>query len=349
MATINIEAVDQYCIEHGYTVLNQYTRAKDPLYIECQQGHVTKTTLDTLRKRKDKGCHECRGYIRRINLDLFRTEVRKEGYELFETTVISAHQRVKAICPHNHEIYIDYANFKSGKRCPICYRASINKVAKQNITLGEFADSERLDYFQASEKLKTRGVYAIYCKPRGKLYIGSTMAKKGIQKRLRDHISMLNKDIHHSILLQRAWNKYGSEAFVFKIIEDCSNMTVKECLEREQYWIDFYQSSDPTRGFNIAPVTGSSLGIKRRPETIAKTRLANLGRVQSEEEKAKRALSNKGKVMSAEARKKISDAHKGKVVSAETRKKLSDYMKNKHKEKLAQIDSDGDVIVSRGY
>lgn len=49
--------------------------------------------------------------------------------------------------------------------------------------------------------------------------------------------------------MQKAWNKYGEDAFEFKIIEFCE---VNKLNEREQYWIDYYKCnhSKYRQGYN---------------------------------------------------------------------------------------------------
>lgn len=59
-----------------------------------------------------------------------------------------------------------------------------------------------------------------------KFYVGST---KNYKVRKLKHINELNKNKHHSIHLQRAWNKYTKNSFIFAIIETCYNY-----VEREQ-------------------------------------------------------------------------------------------------------------------
>lgn len=77
-------------------------------------------------------------------------------------------------------------------------------------------------------------IYQIINLQNNKSYVGSC---KDARKRWNSHKSKLNNNIHHSIILQNAWNKYGAENFVFKIIEFCPT---DKCIEREQYYIDFY-------------------------------------------------------------------------------------------------------------
>ena len=76
------------------------------------------------------------------------------------------------------------------------------------------------------------GIYEIKNKVTGKSYIGSS---KQIEKRWRQHLLALKKNIHHSILLQRAWNKYGEDCFEFNIKEECQE---DELVEKEQQYLD---------------------------------------------------------------------------------------------------------------
>ena len=62
------------------------------------------------------------------------------------------------------------------------------------------------------------GVYQILCVKTGKRYIGSSC---DIQKRWRGHCQKLNSNKHDNIHLQRAWNKYGQEAFRLCLLEKC--------------------------------------------------------------------------------------------------------------------------------
>lgn len=63
------------------------------------------------------------------------------------------------------------------------------------------------------------GIYKITNKINGKFYIGSS---KDLVRRRKDHFRLLKKGINHSVLLQRAVNKYGLDNFVFEILVECS-------------------------------------------------------------------------------------------------------------------------------
>lgn len=82
--------------------------------------------------------------------------------------------------------------------------------------------------------LKQSGIYSIIHISSGKRYIGQAV---NIYRRFNTHRSELNSGKHHSILLQRAWNKYGKDAFKFELLEYVTDVSKLE--EREQHWMDY--------------------------------------------------------------------------------------------------------------
>lgn len=100
------------------------------------------------------------------------------------------------------------------------------------------------------------GVYAIRNKVNGKVYVGSSRV---ISRRWRRHRWHLRNGCHHSILLQRAWDKYGETAFQFEVLEE---VDLGLLLEREQHWLDELHCTDPSRGYNHMPFAGSCGGVK---------------------------------------------------------------------------------------
>lgn len=91
----------------------------------------------------------------------------------------------------------------------------------------------------------TCGIYKIINKINQKYYLGSS---KNIEKRWDRHISDLKNQRHHSILLQRSWNKYGEENFDFTIIEVIDE---NQILIREQELLEQETPYNPKIGFNI--------------------------------------------------------------------------------------------------
>lgn len=149
------------------------------------------------------------------------------------------------------------------------------------------------------------GVYMIRHTTSGKVYIGSSAGRSGILGRMNRHIEDLRGGGHHSVHLQRAWDKYGPEAFEFIVLEYCP---AEECLDREQVFMDFYKCTDRRHGYNISPTAGNCLGVRHTAETRAKISAAGMGRRQSAESIEKTASKIRGLKRSEESRARISVA-----------------------------------------
>lgn len=203
------------------------------------------------------------------------------------------------------------------------------------------------------------GVYSIKCSANRKLYIGSS--SRGCSQRWWDHKKALRTNTHHSVLLQRAWNKYGEQQFVFEMVE----ITIPDkAVVREQHYMDLYETTNPQKGFNICSKAGSCRGVirtdeqrrkmseaqrrrkppsdetkrkmsesqrgkKMSPEAIEKTRRAHLGRKYSAEQRRANSERNKGKKLSPQHLQKLIDANRGRVISDDTRKKIGDSNRGK--------------------
>jgi group I intron endonuclease len=76
------------------------------------------------------------------------------------------------------------------------------------------------------------GIYSIKNVKNNNCYFGSS---KNIEKRWKTHLNQLKNNKHHNIRLQRAWNKYGENNFIFEIVEECDETNL---LQLEQKYID---------------------------------------------------------------------------------------------------------------
>lgn len=177
------------------------------------------------------------------------------------------------------------------------------------------------------------GIYIIKNIITNKVYVGSAVS---IKERFYRHKKDLRKGKHHSILLQRSWDKYGENNFDFIILE-----YVKEkihLLSVEQVFLDYYKSYDPQYGYNICKNAGSQLGVLCKKEVRQKIsdslkgkKNHFFGKKHTEETKEKLRKVNLGKTLSQETRKKISDSLKGekspnygKKFSEETKRKIGE-------------------------
>ena len=90
-------------------------------------------------------------------------------------------------------------------------------------------------------------------------YIGSS---KHIYFRLREHLSKLRKNKHHSKHLQASFNKYGEESFLSGIIDIC---TEDKLIEKEEFWISVIKPTYNKVFKDLKrPASSYSLEIKKR-------------------------------------------------------------------------------------
>ncbi len=176
------------------------------------------------------------------------------------------------------------------------------------------------------------GIYKIINTINNKIYVGSTT---NFDRRWRTHKYELNNNTHHNQYLQYAWNKYKSDSFNFIIVEYVNDIKL---IEREQYYIDFYNANNRNFGYNLAPNAGNTLGFKFTENSKKKMSEAKRGKKQtqrkypmSDETKKKIGEANKinslGKKHSDITKKKMSDIRKNYKMSENTKKKLSDWRK----------------------
>lgn len=118
-------------------------------------------------------------------------------------------------------------------------------------------------------------VYWIQNRMTGKTYVGSAL---NFGHRKKQHIRDLNRGNHHSIPLQRAWDKYGEEAFEWKVLEYVEDED--KLIEREQHYLDLLKPFGGN-GYNVCKIAGSVRGLKMGREhkeklrVLAKTRMSD--------------------------------------------------------------------------
>ena len=109
--------------------------------------------------------------------------------------------------------------------------------------------------------MKYIGIYKILNLKNKKVYIGSST---DLKQRLRTHKYQLKENKHGNTHLQASFNKYGKDNFLCEIIE----ITSKENLiEREIYWINYYQSLNRKKGYNKSSNIQSNSGHKWSEES----------------------------------------------------------------------------------
>ena len=154
------------------------------------------------------------------------------------------------------------------------------------------------------------GIYRILNSDSGDIYIGSSC---NLKSRLRTHKSMLKRNVHHSVHLQNAYNKYKKDSFKFNILFFCD---VEDLLFYEQRLLDYYKPR-----YNISSFAGAAMapGTKLSQEVIDKRTVALRLVMGTKEYRDKQSIACSGKL----------NGFYGKTHSEETKKKLSELGKKR--------------------
>ncbi len=191
------------------------------------------------------------------------------------------------------------------------------------------------------------GAYCWTNRLTGKRYVGSSSTS--LLNRFRFYFASLRGGYCHNRYLQNAWNKYGSHNFSLSVLERCSPA---RCLEREQYWIDFYRSAEHDFGYNISPTAGSSFGAKQTEEARANMTRA-MRRIAPEI--SKRMIGNRNGAgvkrgpLSAEHKRVISIAAKKQFDSEESRKRMSEMKKALYASNPEVVERIRDSLIGRTH
>lgn len=172
------------------------------------------------------------------------------------------------------------------------------------------------------------GIYVIENITNNKKYVGSA---KNFRKRWYVHKSALNHNNHDNSYLQKAWNKYGANNFKFIIIEE---VLPENLIEKEQYYINYYDACNKNNGYNLSPTAGNTLGFKFSEESKLIMSLLKKNKPStrknykhSEETKKKIGKKNKvsqlGRTHTEKTKEKMRKPHG--TMSEITKKKLSDW------------------------
>lgn len=160
-------------------------------------------------------------------------------------------------------------------------------------------------------------IYKTTNKVNGKIYIG---------KSLTENESYLGSGKK----FKEAFKEFGRDNFSKEILE--GNIDDPDYLnEREKYWIEYYNSTDPEIGYNLQRGGGKTcfgenhfMYGKHVSESVkTKISISNKTRPVAESTKRKQSESLKGRVFSESTRKKFSEWQRGRKISEETKKKLS--------------------------
>lgn len=144
--------------------------------------------------------------------------------------------------------------------------------------------------------------------PNGKVYIGIT-SKKPEERWLK------GRGYKNNAYFYRAIQKYGWDSFKHEILFD--GLTLEQANIIEQMQINYYDSTNVKKGYNISIGGGAMTGRKHSVET----------RVKMSEKARGRKIWCEGKKLSEDHRRHLSESHKGIKQSEETIRKRALAMK----------------------
>lgn len=170
-------------------------------------------------------------------------------------------------------------------------------------------------------KNKIGGIYKIINLFSGDFYIGSTV---NLSSRKRAHFYKLNNNTHYNKHLQSAYNLYGKDNFVFKVLLICDD---NELVFYEQSLVDLLKPQ-----YNKRIVVESNRGRHLSDEHKQKISVGNCGKKRSDETKKKISASKMGVKISRNKDLviKVSDEHRNNMSeAAKKRDKHSELTKLK--------------------
>jgi group I intron endonuclease len=150
---------------------------------------------------------------------------------------------------------------------------------------------------------QTSAIYIITCIVNNKHYIGKSVH---YLHRIGQHKIALKENKHHSYHLQKAYNKYGIDNFIFEILEEYPKNVLNSM---EKYWINLLDTCNRSYGYNILNPNGHG-GYISDVITKDKIKISRLGKKLSETTKQKLREINLGKPLSSEVFKNLLESGK---------------------------------------
>lgn len=117
----------------------EYLNTDSKILIQCRCGNEFLTTFYKFKDRDKQQCNDCGLIISKYKnatpISSIIKMVEKENYLFIENELSGGDQKIHIQCPKGHSSYwVNVSKFKSGQRCPYCYRS-----------LGEDFVSQELD------------------------------------------------------------------------------------------------------------------------------------------------------------------------------------------------------------
>jgi group I intron endonuclease len=134
-----------------------------------------------------------------------------------------------------------------------------------------------------------KGIYKITNLINQKVYIGQS---DRLKSREREHFYRLERKEHNNEHLQRAYDKYGRDNFIFECIEETDDLS-----NRELFWINEYGGINSELNYNLKdPLTmkWSNYTRVKQSKSIMGEKNPNFGRTWTQKQKDEASKKKKG-------------------------------------------------------
>lgn len=169
-----------------------------------------------------------------------------------------------------------------------------------------------------------KGIYKIVNLINGKVYIGQS---DRLNEREREHFYRLDRNEHHNEHLQRAFNKYGKDNFIFECIEETDDLD-----NREIHWINKYGGVNSKSNYNLKdPLTKewSDYTKVKQSKSMTGENNPNFGRSWTQEQKNKLSEERKGISLEERIGKDKADLAKEKMSKSQSLRTHPEEVKEK--------------------
>lgn len=115
---LTYEFVKEQFEKEGYTLISkEYKDSKTKLEYICPSGHKGSIRFDNWKQ--GKRCAKCSRNVK-LTVEFIREQFEEEDYTLLTAEYRNNMSKLYYVCPHGHEHYISWGNWKQGYRCPYC-------------------------------------------------------------------------------------------------------------------------------------------------------------------------------------------------------------------------------------
>ena len=210
---LTYEEVKEYVESNGYKLISkEYVNNGEKLKMICDKGHECEISFSKFKS--GRRCRKCANekIRKRMSLNIEETIkfIEKEGYEVL-SEFKDAKEKIHLKCPEGHDLYMNWNNFKSGKRCKKC--DNLRKINSKE-TIEKFIKEH--NYTLLSEYINQREPLKLKCNVCGNIFY-KTFQQLKLHPKCNNCLDVLKREKYKEILLSLGVtpidipNKYSDE------------------------------------------------------------------------------------------------------------------------------------------